>query len=70
MEEENKEMDMKIEAKGTEALLEYAKTTGMQVNEDGSLPFIGFVVGKPFKGKSTMTPPRNKEDEEIGRAHV
>lgn len=63
MEKENKEMDMKIEAKGTEALLEYAKTTGMQVNEDGSLPFIGFVVGKPFKGKSTMTPPRNKEDE-------
>lgn len=62
-EKEINAMDMEIEDKGTNALLEYAKTNGLKADPDGSLPFMGFVAVKPFKGKSSMTPPRSKDDE-------
>lgn len=52
-----------VEELGVKAFGEYAKTNGLTADSDGSFPFMGFVAGKPFKGKSSMNPPRGKDDE-------
>lgn len=61
--EREKNMNLEAEEKGTNALLEYAKTNGLKMDADGMIPFMSFVALKPFKGKSSMTPPRSKDDE-------
>lgn len=67
IDEEKKDIEQEkiedIKEKGENALLEYAKSVGMEADMDGAFSFMQFVSGKPFKGKSSMNPPRSKEDE-------